>query len=172
MHARRPLALLLTLAFALAGCGGGDDDAGSNGGQAEKTPSQSCVDQWNDKADDTLVRIVNLANDPESDVLVGTYKGEPFEAEAFDGSTTGTGTQVAVNEGDCVVTQVSGDGLVLFSFVLPKSGGDSWHRLNESGDHPLGQDLAKNVDAHLAGVVRTTRTGEGVDATLEPKGTS
>jgi hypothetical protein len=106
---------------------------------------------------------MSLSNSPEADVLVGTWAGEEFAAEIFDTTTEGTGEDVTVAPGDCVVKQVSG-GLVLYVFVRGEDG--AWHRLLENGDHPLAAPDEKQLD----GVARATLEGTGAEAELTPKG--
>ena len=154
--------LVLTAALAAsalaAGCGGDDDSSGDTGteGSAPTTTAEAssggtgdCVESWNAEADDTLKGLASLSNDPNAEVDVGPYAGEPFSAEAFDGTTTGTGQEVAVEAGDCVVSEFSQDfGQPLFVFVLASvdGGAASWHRLSETGKHPLSGSAADLID--------------------------
>lgn len=154
--------LLVALSGAVAvaaGCGGGDDsgeDAEPTATTAESatTTDAGCVDSWNTELDESLKGLVNLSNDPDADVVVGTYAGEPFSAEVFDATTEGTGDEVEVQPGDCVVSQFSKEfDMPLFVFVRGSTGGDAeWHRLSETGKHPL----ADQADPLLDGAVQAS----------------
>jgi hypothetical protein len=164
----------LLLCLALGACGGddGDDEPSSaSGGQTaaaesggtEAADGAACLDSWNADAEDGLKQLMALSNSPDADVLTGTWAGEEFSAEIFDTTTQGTGEDVTVASGDCVVKQVS-DGLVLYVFVRGEDG--AWHRLLESGDHPLAAPDEKRLD----GVARATLEGDGAQSALTPTG--
>lgn len=174
-------ALALSAALAAGtlavGCGGDDDDSGNGTETSEATTataettgssggSGDCLATWNADADDALKGIASLSNAPDAEVDVGPYAGEPFSSEAFDGGTSGTGQQVAVAAGDCVVSEFSQDfGLPLFVFVRGSvAGGEpTWHRLSETGKHPLNGDAAALIDP-----VTTAKVTD--DGDLEPAG--
>ncbi len=158
--------LLATTALLLAGCGGDDgDESGAteaateaeSGGGTTAGADGDCVAAWNEGASEGLKGIAALSNDPGIETQVGDYGGEPFTAEVFDATTTGTGQQIDVAQGDCVVTEFSDEfGMPLFVFVQTADG--TWHRISETGQHPLAADSSGLLESPTAAEV-----GEGGD---------
>lgn len=164
---RRRLAALLAVLCLLLGACGSDEEETDGGG--ESAGSRDCLKLWNDDADASLKSLAGLSNDPKADVLTGSYGGKKFKSEIFDVSTTGTGDDLTVSPGDCVVTQV-GDAGVLFVFVNSKDekGAQAWHRLLESGKHPLAKPSGRKD--LLKDPVRARIEGAGAEGRLERKG--
>ena len=160
----RLLVVVAALCLLLVACG--DDEKPDGGG--ETAGSGDCLKLWNDEADASLNSLAGLSNDPNVDVLAGSYGVEEFKSEIFDTGTEGTGADVTVSPGDCVVTQAGEAGL-LFVFVNSKDEKreQAWHRIVESGKHPLAKPSGRDL---LEDPVRARIVGAGSEGRLEPKG--
>jgi hypothetical protein len=158
MRARPPAAAvaLTVAALAAAGCGGGDETspsvptnavaAGASGASGAAGAVPDCVDNFNSRADDNLPRLARLAHEPGDEILVGTFAGEPFDAETYDVDVRdGDGTETTVAPGNCIVTEVSDELGTLYVFVVGDDG--DWHNLLVTDpDVELADDPASQLD--------------------------
>jgi hypothetical protein len=158
MRARPPLAAVALAVAALAAGGCGDDDetspsvpqgtaaGGATGASGAAGAAPDCVGNFNSRADDNLPRLARLAHEPGARVLVGTFAGEPFDAETYDVDVRdGDGTETTVAPGNCVVTEVSDELGTLYLFVVGDDG--DWHNLLVTDpDVELADDPASQLD--------------------------
>lgn len=123
--------LILGAGFALAACGGdsGNDSADEATATAGSANPAGCGESFSSGISDTQLGIVKLSHAESGEIIVGTYTGEPFEAETYDEKVDGDGKVTSVAKGDCVATEVSADYGPLYLFVESE---DGWHRLLES----------------------------------------
>jgi hypothetical protein len=147
---------LVVVALAAAGCGGDDETspataqttvaAGASGASGAAGAVPDCVENFNSRADDNLPRLARLAHEPDNQILVGTFAGEPFDAETYDVDVReGDGTETTVAPGNCVVTEVSGDLGTLYVFVVGDDG--DWHNLLVTDpDVELADDPTSQLD--------------------------
>jgi hypothetical protein len=164
---------LLVAALATAGCGGEDETspqapqttvAGSASGASGVAGAvPDCVENFNSRADDNLPRIARLAHESGGLVMVGTFAGEPFDAETYDvDAREGDGTETTVAPGNCIVTEVSDEVGTLYVFVVGDDG--DWHNLLVTDpDVELADDPASQL-----GNVQTVEL-EDVKAPAVPK---
>ena len=121
---------LVGLAGCLAACGGdSSEETSASASTGAAVSTASCADSFAAGAGDTLTGIVNLSHAEGAEIITGTYSGETFEAQTYDEQIDGDGTNVSVEPGACVVTEVSKDFGPLYLFVEAP---DGWHRLLES----------------------------------------
>lgn len=140
---------VLLATVALAGCGSDDDE--STDSDPTAASGETCVESFNADAPDNFPLIMRLSHADGATILTGTFSGDEFTAEAFDGTTDGTGVDATVAPGSCVVIEPNETFGVLYVFAVGADG--SWHRFLESNPEV---PLTKDPTALLEDIVEVT----------------
>ena len=141
---------VILAAGAVAGCGSDDDDESADS-EPTTASGETCVESFNADAPDYFPLLIRLSHADGATILAGTFGGDEFTAEAFDGTTDGTGVDATVGPGSCVVIEPNDTFGVLYVFAVGDDG--SWHRFLESNP---GVPLTKDPTAQLEDIVEVT----------------
>jgi hypothetical protein len=165
---RRSGAVIAFAAAALTGCGSDDDESGDNASEEPTSASgETCAESFNADAPDNFPLIIRLSHADGETILTGTFAGDEFTAEAFDGTTDGTGVDATVAPGSCVVIEPNDTFGVLYVFAVGADG--AWHRFLESNPAvPLTNDPTAQLDDIVQVTLEEGQTSDTPD--LVPTG--